>query len=278
MCTCLFVLQSTPATVAAQSPAAQAPAKRSQTNQQRQSGDITDANDQKAKNSKRATKQQPKANAKPKRKNPAMVPPKHNPDLPNVLLIGDSISIGYTVAVRKRLEGVANVYRPLTNCGPTTRGIEQIDQWLGDRRWDIIHFNFGLHDLKYMGPNGENLADPKDPGSGQQVPIDAYAKNLRKLVLRMQKTRAKLIWRQTTPVPQGAKGRIVGDSKRYNDAAAKVMESIGGIALDPMFEYASVAPIVAAQQKANVHYTPDGSKMLAERVAQSIRAQLRSIK
>ncbi|QDV66172.1 SGNH/GDSL hydrolase family protein [Crateriforma conspicua] len=74
-------------------------------------------------------------------------PDKVDASLPNVLLIGDSISIGYTTAVRSQLSGVANVYRPPTNCGPTTRGVEQIDQWLGDRKWDVIHFNFGLHKL-----------------------------------------------------------------------------------------------------------------------------------
>ena len=38
-----------------------------------------------------------------------------------------------------------------------------LDKWLGDGNWDVIHFNWGLHDLKYMGPNGENLQDPTDP-------------------------------------------------------------------------------------------------------------------
>ena len=88
-----------------------------------------------------------------------------DPLLPRVLLIGDSISIGYTVGVRELLHGVANVHRPLTNCGPTTKGVAELEQWLGNRPWDVIHFNFGLHDLKYMGPDGSNLADPNAPGS-----------------------------------------------------------------------------------------------------------------
>lgn len=40
----------------------------------------------------------------------ALANPPENPSLPNVLLIGDSISIGYTVPVRKLLEGKANVF------------------------------------------------------------------------------------------------------------------------------------------------------------------------
>jgi acyl-CoA thioesterase-1 len=33
--------------------------------------------------------------------------------LPNVLVLGDSISIGYTLFVRELLEGKANLYRPI---------------------------------------------------------------------------------------------------------------------------------------------------------------------
>ena len=177
------------------------------------------------------TKQPPKRNP-----NPAFAEVEDVPGLPRVLLIGDSISIGYTAHVRAMLKGVANVHRPLTNCGPTTRGIENIDAWLGDGKWDVIHFNWGLHDLKYMGPNNENLADPNDSSSHQQVPIDAYEAILKTLVQRMQETGAALIWRTTTPVPEGAKGRAVGDSKNYNDVAKRIMRK-QKIAIDDHYTY-----------------------------------------
>ena len=45
----------------------------------------------------------------------AFANPKDNPLLPNVLLIGDSISISYTVDVRKLLKGKADVFRIPTN-------------------------------------------------------------------------------------------------------------------------------------------------------------------
>jgi acyl-CoA thioesterase-1 len=62
------------------------------------------------------------------------------PNLPRVLLIGDSISIGYTLTVRDELQGVANVHRPRQNCQGTIFGLEQLDAWLGSGRWDLIHF------------------------------------------------------------------------------------------------------------------------------------------
>ena len=204
-----------------------------------------------------------------------MVPPQVQKGLPNVLLIGDSISIGYTVMVRAALGGQGNVFRPLTNCGPTTTGLKSVDEWIGDRKWDVIHFNFGLHDLKYMGPNGQNLADPKAEGSHQQVPIDEYAANLRTIASRLKETGATVIWRETTPVPQGAPGRIVGDSKKYNEAAAKVMAELGGIETDAMFQYALDQ---VEQLPANVHYSPEGSQKLADHAVIAIQKALKAKK
>lgn len=211
--------------------------------------------------------------AQPKKKpNPAMTLPVADPNLPNVLLIGDSISIGYTIATREALKGVANVYRPLTNCGPTTRGIEGIDAWLGDRKWDVIHFNFGLHDLKYMGPNNENLANPKSSTSNPQVPIEQYESNIETIAKRLTSTGAKVIWRDTSPVPEGARGRVVGDSKRYNEAARRAISRVGGIEIDPFYDFA--VENAKLQKKADVHYTPEGSKVLGEHVAEVIENAL----
>ena len=67
-----------------------------------------------------------------------------------VTVKGDSISIGYTVPVRKLMQGKANVHRIPTNGGPTTNGLAHLKEWLGDKKWDVIHFNWGLHDLKYI--------------------------------------------------------------------------------------------------------------------------------
>ena len=165
----------------------------------------------------------PKPAPKAKKVPATFQPPQVQAGLPNVLLIGDSISIGYMLAARKQLAGEANVWRPATNCGPSTRGLESLDAWLGDRQWDVIHFNFGLHDLKYLGPKGQNLADPEAADSHQQVPIDQYAANLKRIAGRLKETGATVIWCETTPVPKGAKGRVVGDSRRYNEAAAEAM-------------------------------------------------------
>lgn len=197
--------------------------------------------------------------------------PATNPDLPNVLLIGDSISMGYTNPVRKKMVGMANVFRPKTNCGPTTKGVEELEKWLGDRKWHVIHFNHGLHDLKYMGPNNENLADPKDATSHQQVPPAEYASNLKKIAERLKKTGAVVVWCETTPVPEGAKGRVVGDSKKYNKIAAKVMKDLGDIEINPLWQ---VSTDGIPTRPENVHYTREGSDKLADQVVAAIKKHL----
>lgn len=196
-----------------------------------------------------------------------------DPKLPRVLLIGDSISIGYTLPVRDLMEGKANVHRPPTNCASTRRGLAQLDKWLGDGHWDVIHFNWGLHDLKYVKPGTERLVAVNTPGADRQVPPEEYERNLRRLVERLEKTGAKLIWRNTTPVPQGAAGRVVGDAAKYNAIAARIMKE-HHIPTNDLHGF--VAPRQdKLMRKANVHFTKQGYQKLAEQVVASIEAALK---
>jgi len=200
-----------------------------------------------------AAEKKPRPKARP---DPAFAQVKDDPALPRVLLIGDSISIGYTPAVRAALAGKANVHRPATNCGPTIRGLAELDKWLGDGRWDVIHFNWGLHDLRV------------DNRVSHQVPIDQYEKNLAELVQRLQKTGARLIWCSTTPVPDGTGNRTRGDEVKYNAVAEKTVRA-RGVAINDLYGFA-LPQLARIQRPANVHFTEEGSKVLAGRVAAAI--------
>jgi lysophospholipase L1-like esterase len=90
--------------------------------------------------------------------------------------------------------------------------------------------------------------------------------------LILEKTGATLIWRNTTPVPPGAGGRVVGDSVKYNEIAAKIMEE-HGISTDDLYTI-SKERMAEIMRPANVHFTPEGSKLLGEKVAETIRAAL----
>jgi pimeloyl-ACP methyl ester carboxylesterase/lysophospholipase L1-like esterase len=198
-------------------------------------------------------------------------PAKIDPALPNVLIIGDSISIGYHAETRRLLEGKANLWRVPVNAGPATRGVEFLDDWLAGRKWSVIHFNFGLHDLKHVGAKGEAMVDINEPGARYQVPLADYEKNLTTLTARLKATGAMLIWAETTPVPEGAKGRKAGDEKKWNEAAARVMTA-AGVPVNPLHARAAEKPEL--QRPKDVHFKDAGSKHLAEKVAEVISAAL----
>lgn len=200
---------------------------------------------------------------------PALLPVADVAGLPRVLIIGDSISIGYTREVRARLAGRANVHRPPDNCGPTVWGLEQLDSWLGAGPWDAIYFNFGLHDLKFMDENGTYIV----PGP-QDRPLaspEEYAANLRELVARLRRTGARLVFATTTPVPAGTVGRVAGSQLAYNAAAVAVMRE-AGVAIDDLHAFAAARPHL--MQSNNVHFTPEGCAALGDHVAATLATVL----
>ncbi len=193
---------------------------------------------------------------------PSLKPVEDVAGLPRVLLIGDSISMGYTLPTRKLLEGKANVHRVPTNGGPTTNGLKHLDAWLGQAKWDVIHFNFGLHDLRL------------DAQGKHQVELPDYGRNLRTLAEKMLATRAKVIWCTTTPVPAGnlKPPRRNADVLAYNEAAVKALDGLD-LAVDDLYAFA-LPKLAEIQIQENVHFKPAGYKVLAEQVARSIRAAL----
>lgn len=175
-------------------------------------------------------------------------------ELPKVLLIGDSVSRGYTQAVRKALLGKANVHRAPENCGPTANGLKKIDIWLGEEKWDVIHFNFGIHD--------------------RNTPLTEYGARLEQLVQRMAKTGAKLVWASTTPIPDDApKQQTAASVVEHNQLASKIMEKYG-VKTDDLFE--AITPQLATLQNPNdVHFNAAGYDFLGQTVATAVEAALK---
>ncbi len=200
-------------------------------------------------------------------------PEKIDDSLPNVLILGDSISIAYTVPVRERLAGKANVFRPNANCGNTLAGLENLSKWLGSTKWDVIHFNWGLHDLCYRNPESKNQGNRDKVNGKQSVSPADYERNLDELVTRLKGTGARLVWASTTVVPEGEAGRHVGDEVKYNVIAAKIMER-HGIATDDLHAVSKGFSGDHFSGPGNVHFKAEGSAKLADNVVASIEAAL----
>lgn len=177
---------------------------------------------------------------------------KDDPRLPRVLLIGDSISRGYTLAARKALAGVANVHRAPENCGPTANGLRKLSVWLGNGRWDIIHFNFGIHDRK--------------------TPVADYAERLEAITTQLKATGARLIWATTTPVREGGmKDATESDLAARREVAAKVMAK-HGVTFNDL--HATMLPHLEAHQPPqDVHFKEPGYLLLGKQVAAAIQKQ-----
>lgn len=202
--------------------------------------------------------------------------PTKAPSLPNILLIGDSISGGYEKQVKQALQGKANVVKNEGNAEWTGTGLKKIDSYLGDTKWDIIHFNWGLWDLYGWRYHDEDRSP------------EAYAKRLDQLVSRMKKTEAKLIWATTTPVCPGPEQTMLKQFKKevvitpeqqakYNEAALEVMKK-HGVEINDLHGY--ILPTLAqhSPEPDDVHFNREGNDQLAKKVVATLEQALKDLK
>ena len=190
-------------------------------------------------------------------------------DLPKALLIGDSISIGYTPHVVAALKGKVEVRHHKGNAQHTGTGLKMVDRWIGETEWDVIHFNWGLWDLCYRHPQSK-MQGRRDKERGTlTMSLEQYEKNLDQLAARLKKTKAKLIWAHTTTVPKGEAGRKVGDDDKYNEAASRVMKK-HGIEINDLNALTDSFPAELFVKPGDVHYKTEGSKKLGQAVVVKI--------
>lgn len=190
-------------------------------------------------------------------------------NLPNVLIIGDSISIGYTKAVSKLLKGKANVSRPHTNCGPSDKGLTGIERWVGTTKWDVIHFNFGIWDTHWLY-NGRLVIDHnkyKAENLKRRNTTEKYVENLSKIIAVMKPTGAKLIWASTTPfVSYGEDTKLL---VAKNNKAARALMDKRGVFVNDLHTLA-LQNLKKWQTKDGCHFNKQGYQHLAKQVASTI--------
>ncbi len=189
---------------------------------------------------------------------------------PKVVLVGDSVCLGYAALVVDRLTGQAVVLPPPANGGDSRNVLEHLVAWVVQEQPELVHFNCGLHDLKRS----------RD-GRQYQVPLDAYTANLTEIVRRLRaETTATLLFATTTPIlddrhaRRGADfDRFEDDVQRYNAAAIAVMRA-AGMTVDDLHGIVTQAGSAELLMADGTHYTPAGYERLAEAVADCVLRQL----
>ena len=142
----------------------------------------------------------------------------------NLLLIGDSIRMGYDKSVKLSLEGKANVIFPTDNCRFASFVQRYLHEYCGSIKGediDVIHWNAGLWDcLRLFG---------EDP----HTPVEFYKYHIDRICARIKSycPNAKVIFATSTSV---LSEKMSNDFKRYNDeieaynaAAVEVVKKYG---------------------------------------------------
>jgi dienelactone hydrolase/lysophospholipase L1-like esterase len=185
---------------------------------------------------------------------------------PKVVLVGDSIRIGYEPYVTKQLEGKAVIVSPGKAAGDSAWLLKNLDSFVIGHKPDLIHFNVGLHDLRHGRKNKTH-----------QVNLEKYKKNLEAILARLKKeTKATIVFASTTPIDDakhakrgGGFDRFDKDVQCYNEAALRVCRKHGVVVHDLHF----LVHQVGAEKmldKDGTHYTKEGRERLAEAVADCV--------
>ena len=182
-------------------------------------------------------------------------------NLPLVVLIGDSIRMGYQAQAASELAGRAEVWAPAENGGDSRKVLAHLAPWVLVRQPDIVHVNCGLHDLK------------RAFGAEPEVPLAEYERNVRQILQRLQRELdGGVVWATTTPVDESwhhqNKGfdRLEADVDAYNAAARAVAEALG-VPIDDLFAVVERGGKARLLTQDGVHFTAEGSQLLGRAVA-----------
>ncbi len=178
-----------------------------------------------------------------------------DPTLPRVLLIGDSISIGYSSVVTEQLKGKVYVDRMANSRGVHDPFLfKEIRVALEEGDYRVIQFNNGLHAF--------HLSDAE------------YATQLEKylqMIIELKKG-ATLIWANSTPVTQPVKG-LNDIVIRRNAIAEKIMKA-HHIQINDLYSRVIKKNELRVEND-GFHYNHKGYQVLGTAVAEQINGMLK---
>ena len=197
-----------------------------------------------------------------------------NESPPRILIIGDSISLGYTPFVKAHFSGNAEIFHNPGNAQHTGTGLDKVADWLGEADWDIVQINWGLWDLCYRHPDSEVQGNRDKVNGDITFSLEDYEANLDSIMsILKSKTKAKLIFVTTSYVPENEAGRFMEDAQKYNEAAKSVMEKYSVIVND-IYEQSAKIHKEYGLGSDDVHYTKEGYKQLSEHIIDFLEVEL----
>lgn len=186
----------------------------------------------------------------------------------SIVLIGDSIRMGYQDHVARELADQVEIWAPEQNGGDSRNVLAHLDEWVISRSPDLVHVNCGLHDLK------------RAFGEGQNVPLEEYGHNVRQILAQLQSDfEGVVVWAQMTPVDEKLhhqnKGfdRFEADVDAYNEVARSVAVGLG-VPVDDLFAVVEREGKARLLTPDGVHFTEEGSQILGRAVATCVREHL----
>ena len=187
----------------------------------------------------------------------------------NILLIGDSIRIGYDKSVKKSLDGIANVYYPDENCrfaSYVLRYLHEYQSLVKDGKIDILHWNTGLWDCLRLFE--EDL----------HTPITIYAYYIERICVRIKKLfpTAKVIFATSTLVDSENMSknfkRYNNEIEEYNKIAVDIVKKYG-FEINDLCAVSKQLPIEAHSDPVH-YYTKMGTKALTTEVLKHLSKAL----
>eukprot|EP01052_Picozoa_sp_SAG31_P021627 SAG31_NODE_1681_length_7537_cov_71.109572_6_plen_360_part_00 len=148
-----------------------------------------------------------------------------NTSKPQLLVIGDSISLGWSPVLFPLLRSEFESQHVPTNAGPASKGFACARSWVGDVQWDVVLFNFGLHSLdRHRLPDGSATLP-----TGEAETLTNYTREIQAIAALLKKHSRRVIWVDTTPVPLNVTAgpeRHNQDVIQFNAAANDVMNNL----------------------------------------------------
>lgn len=208
--------------------------------------------------------------------------------LPRVLIIGDSISIGYTPVVQRELERVAEVIHAPGNNAYSAFGVANARDWVGSDGWDVIYFNHGIWDVQLLEGNHLVRAPTgREPRIGapftnhatlyftrwqRRATPEEYLRNIEDLLNILEPAAASVIFATTTPwTTYGVETEVL---IQQNNASARALMNRRGVLVHDL--HALARKNLSRWHSADgLHFNEQGNEGLGSAVAATIARVLR---